>query len=61
MTEYPDFFGDTPIYSANQNCKCNNNCKCKKEKGCSCNSKCECKQGCDCEKCTCSVCSKKKS
>lgn len=63
MTEYPDFFGDAPIYSVNvySKCKCGGDCKCKKEKGCSCGTNCNCTYNCDCTKCKCSTCSKQKS
>lgn len=63
MTEYPDFFGDTPIYSvsAHNKCKCGGDCKCKKEKRCSCGTNCNCNSNCDCTKCECSTCSKQKS
>lgn len=63
MTEYPDFFGDTPIYSVNTHnkCKCGGDCKCKKEKGCSCGTNCNCNSNCDCTKCGCATCSDKKS
>lgn len=48
MTEYPDFHGDMPIYSASIK---------QKKEGCQCGTNCLCAEGCECETCGCQTCS----